>query len=78
MLSDRHQVIEPDVLLRRGTGQRATFFLCRLIRVSLLLLGKTLFRHLERRGLSYKTFRDKQDGCIKVVLKPGMKETANA
>ena len=26
----------------------------------------------------YKTFRDKQDGCIKVVLKPGMKETANA
>jgi threonine dehydrogenase-like Zn-dependent dehydrogenase len=20
----------------------------------------------------YKTFRDKQDGCIKVVLKPGM------
>src|SRR3954447_5746914 len=25
----------------------------------------------------YKTFRDKKDGCIKVVLKPGMKEPAH-
>jgi len=25
----------------------------------------------------YKTFRDKKDGCIKVVLKPGLKETKN-
>jgi threonine dehydrogenase-like Zn-dependent dehydrogenase len=24
----------------------------------------------------YQTFRDKKDGCIKVVLKPGMEETA--
>jgi threonine dehydrogenase-like Zn-dependent dehydrogenase len=23
----------------------------------------------------YKTFRDKQDGCVKVVLKPGMMAT---
>jgi threonine dehydrogenase-like Zn-dependent dehydrogenase len=23
----------------------------------------------------YKTFREKQDGCIKVVLKPGMTQT---
>ena len=27
---------------------------------------------LERGPEMYKTFRDKQDGCIKVVLKPGM------
>jgi threonine dehydrogenase-like Zn-dependent dehydrogenase len=27
---------------------------------------------LERGPELYKTFRDKQDGCIKVVLKPGM------
>ena len=33
---------------------------------------------LEKGPELYKTFRDKQDGCIKVVLKPGMKETANA
>jgi threonine dehydrogenase-like Zn-dependent dehydrogenase len=26
---------------------------------------------LERGPEMYKTFRDKQDGCIKVVLKPG-------
>ncbi len=25
----------------------------------------------------YKTFRDKEDGCIKVVLKPGMKKEAS-
>jgi threonine dehydrogenase-like Zn-dependent dehydrogenase len=24
----------------------------------------------------YETFRNKKDGCIKVVLKPGMKEDA--
>jgi threonine dehydrogenase-like Zn-dependent dehydrogenase len=33
---------------------------------------------LEKGPELYKTFRDKEDGCIKVVLKPGMKETANA
>jgi threonine dehydrogenase-like Zn-dependent dehydrogenase len=33
---------------------------------------------LEKGPELYKTFRDKQDGCIKVVLKPGMKEKANA
>jgi threonine dehydrogenase-like Zn-dependent dehydrogenase len=33
---------------------------------------------LEKGPELYKTFRDKQDGCIKVVLKPGMKKTANA
>jgi threonine dehydrogenase-like Zn-dependent dehydrogenase len=33
---------------------------------------------LEKGPELYKTFRDKQDGCIKVVLKPGMKEEANA
>lgn len=27
---------------------------------------------LEQGPEAYKTFRDKQDGCIKVVLKPGM------
>ena len=27
---------------------------------------------LEKAPQMYKTFRDKQDGCIKVVLKPGM------
>jgi threonine dehydrogenase-like Zn-dependent dehydrogenase len=32
---------------------------------------------LEKGPELYKTFRDKKDGCIKVVLKPGMKETAN-
>jgi threonine dehydrogenase-like Zn-dependent dehydrogenase len=26
----------------------------------------------------YKTFRDKQDGCIKVVLKPGMNGGSHA
>jgi len=30
---------------------------------------------LEKGPELYKTFRDKKDGCIKVVLKPGMKET---
>jgi threonine dehydrogenase-like Zn-dependent dehydrogenase len=29
---------------------------------------------LEQGGDLYKTFRDKDDGCIKVVLKPGMTE----
>jgi threonine dehydrogenase-like Zn-dependent dehydrogenase len=29
---------------------------------------------LEKGPELYKTFRDKQDGCIKVVLKPGLKE----
>jgi len=24
---------------------------------------------------AYKTFRDKKDGCIKVILKPGMTDT---
>jgi threonine dehydrogenase-like Zn-dependent dehydrogenase len=33
---------------------------------------------LEKGPELYKTFRDKKDGCIKVVLKPGMKEAANA
>lgn len=33
---------------------------------------------LEKGPDLYKTFRDKEDGCIKVVLRPGMKETANA
>jgi len=33
---------------------------------------------LERGPELYKTFRDKKDGCIKVVLKPALKETANA
>jgi threonine dehydrogenase-like Zn-dependent dehydrogenase len=33
---------------------------------------------LEKGPELYKTFRDKQDGRTKVVLKPGMKETANA
>ena len=28
---------------------------------------------LEKGPDLYKTFRDKKDGCIKVVLKPGMK-----
>jgi threonine dehydrogenase-like Zn-dependent dehydrogenase len=31
---------------------------------------------LEKGPELYKTFRDKQDGCIKVVLKPGMKDEA--
>ena len=29
---------------------------------------------LEKGPELYKTFRDKQDGCVKVVLKPGLKE----
>jgi threonine dehydrogenase-like Zn-dependent dehydrogenase len=29
---------------------------------------------LEKGPELYKTFRDKKDGCIKVVLKPGLKE----
>jgi threonine dehydrogenase-like Zn-dependent dehydrogenase len=29
---------------------------------------------LEKGPELYQTFRDKKDGCIKVVLKPGMKE----
>jgi threonine dehydrogenase-like Zn-dependent dehydrogenase len=29
---------------------------------------------LERGPDLYETFRDKKDGCVKVVLKPGMKE----
>jgi threonine dehydrogenase-like Zn-dependent dehydrogenase len=33
---------------------------------------------LEKGPELYKTFRDKKDGCIKVVLKPGMKEPAHA
>jgi len=33
---------------------------------------------LERDPELYKTFRDKRDGCIKVVFKPGMKEAAHA
>jgi threonine dehydrogenase-like Zn-dependent dehydrogenase len=33
---------------------------------------------LEKGPDLYQTFRDKKDGCIKVVLKPGMKETAHA
>jgi len=33
---------------------------------------------LERGPEMYKTFRDKQDGCIKVVLKPGMNGAYNA
>jgi threonine dehydrogenase-like Zn-dependent dehydrogenase len=33
---------------------------------------------LERGPELYKTFRDKEDGCIKVVLKPEMKDTAHA
>jgi threonine dehydrogenase-like Zn-dependent dehydrogenase len=33
---------------------------------------------LERGPELYQTFRDKEDGCIKVVLKPGMKESINA
>jgi threonine dehydrogenase-like Zn-dependent dehydrogenase len=33
---------------------------------------------LEKGPELYKIFRDNQDGCIKVVLKPGMKEAANA
>jgi threonine dehydrogenase-like Zn-dependent dehydrogenase len=32
---------------------------------------------LEKGPELYKTFRDKQDGCIKVVLKPGMTNTKN-
>jgi threonine dehydrogenase-like Zn-dependent dehydrogenase len=32
---------------------------------------------LEKGPELYKTFRDKKDGCIKVVLKPGMKEPAH-
>jgi threonine dehydrogenase-like Zn-dependent dehydrogenase len=31
---------------------------------------------LEQGPELYQTFREKKDGCIKVVLKPGMKETA--
>ena len=33
---------------------------------------------LEKGPELYETFRDKKDGCIKVVLKPGMKEAAHA
>jgi threonine dehydrogenase-like Zn-dependent dehydrogenase len=33
---------------------------------------------LEKGPDLYQTFRDKKDGCIKVVLKPGMKEIAHA
>jgi threonine dehydrogenase-like Zn-dependent dehydrogenase len=33
---------------------------------------------LEKGPALYKTFRDKKDGCIKVVLKPGLKETVDA
>jgi threonine dehydrogenase-like Zn-dependent dehydrogenase len=33
---------------------------------------------LEKGPELYKTFRDKKDGCIKVVLKPAMKEAAHA
>jgi threonine dehydrogenase-like Zn-dependent dehydrogenase len=33
---------------------------------------------LEKGPELYRTFRDKKDGCIKVVLKPGMKEAAHA
>jgi threonine dehydrogenase-like Zn-dependent dehydrogenase len=33
---------------------------------------------LEKGPDLYKTFRDKEDGCIKVVLKPGMKEAPQA
>jgi threonine dehydrogenase-like Zn-dependent dehydrogenase len=33
---------------------------------------------LEQGPELYKTFRDKKDACIKVVLKPGMKEPAHA
>ena len=33
---------------------------------------------LEDAPTMYKTFRDKQDGCIKVVLKPGLASTKNA
>jgi len=33
---------------------------------------------LEKGPELYKTFRDKKDGCIKVVLKPGMKDTVHA
>jgi threonine dehydrogenase-like Zn-dependent dehydrogenase len=33
---------------------------------------------LEKGPDLYKTFRDKQDGCIRVVLTPGMKEIVNA
>jgi threonine dehydrogenase-like Zn-dependent dehydrogenase len=33
---------------------------------------------LEKGPELYKTFRDKKDGCIKVVLKPAMKEPARA
>jgi hypothetical protein len=33
---------------------------------------------LEKGPDLYQTFRDKKDGCIKVVLKPGMKESAHA
>ena len=32
---------------------------------------------LEKGPELYKTFRDKKDGCIKVVLKPGIKEPAH-
>jgi threonine dehydrogenase-like Zn-dependent dehydrogenase len=33
---------------------------------------------LEKGPELYKTFRDKKDGCIKVVLKPGMKESSQS
>jgi threonine dehydrogenase-like Zn-dependent dehydrogenase len=33
---------------------------------------------LEKGPGLYKTFRDKKDGCIKVILKPGMKEPSHA
>jgi threonine dehydrogenase-like Zn-dependent dehydrogenase len=33
---------------------------------------------LEKGPELYKTFRDKKDGCIKVILKPGMKEPVHA
>jgi len=33
---------------------------------------------LEKGPELYKTFRDKKDGCIKVVLKPGMKDLKDA
>src|SRR3954471_12049438 len=32
---------------------------------------------LEKGPEVYRTFRDKKDSCIKVVLKPGMKETVH-
>ena len=37
------------------------------------LLVEVADQALDRGPEMYRTFRDKQDGCVKVVLKPGMR-----